>query len=128
MFSSAIDRVIWFAIFIHTTIACTRPCPVPRDVELRIEGWVTVDITCSSSFFDFIKQLGEAFNRVGVLEAIIPQTLQIGNDERIGVVGSQSISVFGLGRSIIIVWVHKGLGRGNGSAVANVTVPPAFIL
>ena len=109
-------------IVVVAVAACTSSSLWPRNVELRIEGWIIFDRTCS-----FAKQLGEAITRDGVFEAIIPQTLQIANDERILVVGGVFVAV---ARLIWVgkVWVIVGLGCVNRSAAGNVTVPPAFIL
>ena len=95
-------------------------------VELRIEGRITLDFTCSD-VYRFVDELVEAKIRGGVFLEAIPQTLKISNDKGILIVGSVFVvvTVHVIGQ---IPWVKVGLERVNGFAAGNLTVPPAFIL
>ena len=92
--------------------------------QLRIEGRIIFDFTCSG-VYHCIKEWAEAIFHVYVFfEATLPQTLQISNDKRILIVRSKS-----LGATDFRFYIPKDReDRVDGFASGNPTVPPAFIL
>ena len=92
--------------------------------QLRIEGRIIFDFTCSG-VYHCIKEWAEAIFHVYVFfEATLPQTLQISNDKRILIVRSKS-----LGATDFRFYFPKDReDRVDGFASGNPTVPPAFIL